>query len=43
MVYRNYETDPLYGDTAKCVYCIETGPTTNEVAPIHVGFDNGGL
>ncbi|KAM7298073.1 uncharacterized protein ISCGN_018702 [Ixodes scapularis] len=39
MVYRNYKTDPFFGDMAKCVRFRETDPGQNGAYPIIVEYD----
>lgn len=40
MAYRNYESDPAFGGTAKCVSATETGPVENDVIPVLHKFGN---
>uniref|UniRef100_V5H6E0 Putative lipocal-1 1 n=1 Tax=Ixodes ricinus TaxID=34613 RepID=V5H6E0_IXORI len=39
MAYRNYETDPFFGGTAKCVRVRETDPGQNGAYPVIVEYD----
>lgn len=39
MVYRNYETDPFFGGTAKCVRFKATDPGQNDTYPVILEYD----
>ncbi|XP_040075778.2 uncharacterized protein LOC120847909 [Ixodes scapularis] len=39
MAYRNYETDPFFGGTAKCVRISETDPGQDGVYPLVLHYD----
>ncbi|XP_029850176.2 uncharacterized protein LOC115332040 [Ixodes scapularis] len=39
VVYRNYESDPVFGGTAKCVKFTETGPPANGAYPVLIEYE----
>ncbi|XP_077489699.1 uncharacterized protein LOC144100743 [Amblyomma americanum] len=40
LLYRNYEYDPYYGGTAKCVYATQNDPVINDSTFITIGYEN---
>ncbi|XP_040067971.1 uncharacterized protein LOC115329798 [Ixodes scapularis] len=39
-IYRNYESDPVFGGSEKCIKYTESGPPVNGAYPLHFDFGN---